>query len=164
MSDKILDFLPPMIVGLAFMYMLAAVITAVLESRRRTLAIRARADLLNRVLDKFGSSRDFIELSESPGGKRLLEALGSEPNGVGEKILSAVQRGVVLTVLGVGVLLLSLAIYATAVEEFVRIVGGVCLALGLGYLGSSVLSYRIARSMGLLAPSGKSLPEPAGLA
>jgi hypothetical protein len=49
-------------------------------------------------------------------------------------------------------------------EEFVRIVGGVCLALGLGYLGSSVLSYRIARSMGLLAPSGKSSPEAAGLA
>jgi hypothetical protein len=67
-------------------------------------------------------------------------------------------------VLGVGVLLLSLAIYATAVEEFVRIVGGVCLALGLGYLGSSVLSYRLARSMGLLAASGKSSPEAAGLA
>jgi hypothetical protein len=164
MSDKILDFLPPMIVGLAFIYMLAAVITAVVESRRRALAIRVRADLLNRVLDKFGSSRDFVELSDSPGGKRLLEALGSEPNGVGEKILSAVQRGVVLTVLGVGVLLLSLAIYATAVEEFVRIVGGVCLALGLGYLGSSVLSYRLARSMGLLAASGKSSPEAAGLA
>ena len=164
MSDKILDFLPPMIVGLAFIYMLAAVITAVLESRRRAIAIRARADLLNRVLDKFGSSHDFLELSESPGGKRLLEALGSEPNGVGEKILSAVQRGVVLTVLGVGVLLLSLAIYATAVEEFVRIVGGVCLALGLGYLCSSVLSYRLARSMGLLIPSGKSSPEAAGLA
>jgi hypothetical protein len=164
MSDKILDFLPPMIVGLAFIYMLAAVITAVLESRRRAIAIRARADLLNRVLDKFGSSRDFLELSESPGGKRLLEALGSEPNGVGEKILSAVQRGVVLTVLGVGVLLLSLAIYATAVEEFVRIVGGVCLALGLGYLCSSVLSYRLARSMGLLIPPGKSSPEAAGLA
>ena len=102
MGEKILDFLPPMIVGLAFIYMVGAVITAVLESRRRTQAIRSHADLLNRVLDKFGSSRDFIEVSESPGGRRLLEALGSEPNGVGEKILSAVQRGVVLAVLGVG--------------------------------------------------------------
>ncbi len=164
MSDKILDFLPPMIVGLAFIYTLAAVITAVLESRRRSLAIRTHADLLNRVLDKFGSSRDFVELSESPGGKRLLEALGSEPNGVGEKILAAVQRGVVLSVLGVGVLLLSLAIHATALEEFIRIVGGVCLALGLGYLGSSVLSYRLARSMGLLVPSRKSSLETAGRA
>ena len=152
MSDKILDFLPPMIVGLAFLYTIAAVITAILESRRRSLAVRMHADLLNRVLDKFGSSRDFVELSESPGGKRLLEALGSEPNGVGEKILSAVQRGVVLTVLGVGVLLLSLAVQETALEEFIRIVGGVCLALGLGNLGSSVLSHRLARSMGLLHP------------
>ena len=163
MSDKILDFLPPMIVGLAFLYTIAAVITAVLESRRRSLAVRTHADLLNRVLDKFGSSRDFVELSESPGGKRLLEALGSEPNGVGEKILAAVQRGVVLTVLGVGVLLLSLAIQATALEEFIRIVGAVCLALGLGYLGSSVLSYRLARSMGLLVPSRKSSLESGGL-
>jgi hypothetical protein len=164
MSDKILDFLPPMIVGLAFIYMLGAVITAALESRRRALAIRARSDLLNRVLDKFGSSRDFIELSESPGGRRLLEALGSEPDGVGAKILSAVQRGVVLTVLGIGVLLLSLAIYATAVEEFIRIVGGVTLALGIGYLGSSALSYRIARSMGVLPTRGaKTVPEAEGL-
>ena len=152
MSDSILDFLPPMIVGLAFLYTMAAVITAVLESRRRALAIRMHADLLNRVLDKFGSSRDFVELSESPGGKRLLEVLGAEPNGVGEKILAAVQRGIVLTVLGFGVLLLSVAIRETAVEEFIRITGGVCLALGIGYLGSSVLSYRLARSMGLLHP------------
>jgi hypothetical protein len=161
MGDKILDFLPPMIVGLAFFYTIAAVIAAVLESRRRSLAIRTHADLLNRVLDKFGSSRDFVELSESPSGKRLLEALGSEPNGVGEKILSAVQRGVVLSVLGVGVLLLSLAIHSTALEEFIRIVGAVCLALGLGYLGSSVLSYRLARSMGILVPSRKSPLETA---
>jgi hypothetical protein len=165
MSDKFLDFLAPMIVFIAFLYTLAAVITAVVESRRRAAATRARADLLNRVLDKFGSSRDFVELSESPAGKRLLEALGSEPDGVGAKILSAVQRGVVLTVLGIGVLLLSLAITAPAVEEFIRIVGGVTLALGIGYLGSSALSYRIARSMGLLPPHGaKTLPEAEGLA
>jgi hypothetical protein len=155
MGEKILDFLPPMIVGLAFLYTIGAVITAVLESRRRTQAMRSHADLVNRVLDKFGSSRDFIEVSESPGGRRLLEALGSEPNGVGEKILSAVQRGIVLSVLGVGLLLLSLAIYATAVEEFIRIVGTVCLALGIGYLASSALSHRLARSMGLLSSSGK---------
>lgn len=164
MGDKILDFLPPMIVFLAFIYMLAAVITAVLESRRRAMAIRARSDLLNRVLDKFGSSRDFIELSESPGGSRLLEVLGSEPNGAGEKILSAVQRGVVLTVLGVGLLFLSLTLYAAAVEELFRIFGAVSFALGIGYLGSSVLSYRMARSLGLLAPRGaKTLSETEGV-
>jgi hypothetical protein len=159
MSDKILDFLPPMIVFIAFMYTLAAVITGVLTSARRRDAIRARTDVLNRILDKFGSSRDFVELSESSGGRRLLEDLGSEPNGVGEKIVSAVQRGVVLTVLGLGVLLLSLTIYKTAVEEFIRILGAVALALGIGYLGSSAISYRMARSMGLLAPRGESVPE-----
>ena len=159
MSDKILDFLPPMIVGLAFFYTIAAVITAALEARRRSLAIRTHAELLNRVLDKFGTSRDFVELSESPAGKRLFEVLGAEPNGIGEKILAAVQRGVVLSVLGVGVLLLSVAIQSTAVEEFIRIIGAVCLALGLGHLGSSVLSYRLARSMGILGASRKSSLE-----
>lgn len=155
MSDKILDFLPPLIVGIAFLYTIGAVVTSVLESRHRALAIRTRTDLLNRILDKFGSSRDFIELSESPGGKRLLEALGSEPNGVGAKILTAVQRGVVLTVVGIGVLLLSLTITENAVEEFIRIAGVVLFALGIGYLGSSALSYRMARSIGLLAPHGE---------
>jgi hypothetical protein len=155
MSDKILDFLPPMIVGISFIYMIGAVVSGVLESRQRALAIRSRTDLLNRILDKFGSSRDFVELSESPGGKRLLEALGSEPNGVGAKILTAVQRGVVLTVVGIGVLLLSLTITENAVEEFIRICGVVLFALGIGYLGSSALSYRMARSIGLLAAHGE---------
>lgn len=155
MGDRILDFLPPMIVGLAFIYTIAAVITAALEARRRSLAIRTHAEILNRVLDKFGTSRDFVELSESPAGKRLFELLGSEPNGVGEKILAAVQRGVVLTVLGVGVLLLSANVHSNALEEFIRIVGGVCVALGIGHLGSSVLSYRLARSMGILDTSRK---------
>jgi Ca2+/Na+ antiporter len=163
--SKILDFLPPMIVGLAFIYMVAVVVTSVLESRRRAAATRARSEILNRILDKFGSSRDFVELSESPAGRRLLEALGSEPNGVGEKILSAVQRGVVLTVLGLGVLVLSLTIYETAVEEFIRIVGAVALALGVGYLGSSALSFRMARSIGLLTPHPEqTLPQSGDLA
>ncbi len=155
MSDNILVFLPPLIVGIAFIYTVGAVVTGVLESRHRALAIRSRTDLLNRILDKFGSSRDFIELSESSGGKRLLEALGSEPNGVGAKILSAVQRGVVLTVVGLGVLVLSMTISEQAVEEFIRIGGAVMLALGIGYLGSSAISYRIAKSIGLLAPHGE---------
>lgn len=151
MGENVLDLLPPMIVGLAFIYMIGAVITAVLEWRRRADGLRARTDLLNRVLDKFGSSRDFIEFSDSPDGKRLLESLGSEENGVGARILSAVQRGVVLTVVGIGVLLLSLAVVAAAMQEFLRIFGGVLVALGLGYLGSSALSFRIARSMGLVS-------------
>lgn len=164
MSDKILDFLPPMIVGIAFIYMIGAVVSGVLESRHRALAIRSRTDLLNRILDKFGSSRDFIELSESPGGKRLLEELGSEPNGVGAKILTAVQRGVVLTVVGVGVLLLSQTISEQSVEEFIRIFGAVLLALGIGYLGSSAISYRMAKSIGLLTrrdASASDLERPA---
>jgi hypothetical protein len=148
-----------MIVGIAFLYTIGAVVSGVLESRHRALAVRSRTDLLNRILDKFGSSRDFIELSESPGGKRLLEALGSEPNGVGAKILTAVQRGVVLTVVGIGVLLLSVTITENAVEEFIRIAGVVLFALGIGYLGSSALSYRMARSLGLLARHGE-LPAP----
>lgn len=165
MSDTILNLLPPMIVGIAFIYMVGAVVTGVLESRHRALAIRSRTDLLNRILDKFGSSRDFIELSESPAGKRLLEELGSEPNGVGAKILTAVQRGVVLTVVGVGVLILSLTISENAVEEFIRIGGVVLLALGLGYLGSSAISYRMAKSIGLLAPHrGPSAPDAEHLA
>src|SRR5512143_1316719 len=151
MNATVLDLLPPMIIGIAFLYTIGSVVSGVLESRHRALAIRNRTDLLNRILDKFGSSRDFVELSESPGGKRLLEALGSEPNGVGAKILTAVQRGVVLTVVGIGVLLLSLTIAENAVEEFIRIAGVVLFALGIGYLGSSALSYRMARSLGLLA-------------
>lgn len=155
MSVTVLDFLPPLIVGIAFIYMVGTVVTGALESRRRALEIRSRTDVLNRILDKFGSSRDLIELSESPGGKRLLEALGSEPNGVGSKILTAVQRGIVLTVVGFGVLVLSLTITEQAVEEFIRIAGVVLLALGIGYLGSSALSYRMAKSFGLLAPRGE---------
>jgi hypothetical protein len=74
--------------------------------------------------------------------------------------LTAVQRGVVLTVVGVGVLLLSLTIYEQAVEEFIRIGGVVLLALGIGYLGSSAISYRMAKSIGLLAPHrGPSAPD-----
>src|SRR5688500_20241328 len=120
MSDKILDFLPPMIVGLAFLYTIAAVITAALESRRRSLAIRTHAELLNRVLDKFGTSRDFVELSESPAGKRLFEVLGAAPNGIGEKIRAAVRRGGVLSELGDGARLLSHAIESRAVDEVIR--------------------------------------------
>jgi hypothetical protein len=81
--SKILDFLPPMIVGLAFIYMVAVVVTSVLESRRRAAATRARSEILNRILDKFGSSRDFVELSESPRGRPFFRCI-RDPGGIRE--------------------------------------------------------------------------------
>jgi hypothetical protein len=152
------------IVLVSFMTGLYFIVAAGFSGRKAGALIRARADLQTKLLDRLGSGREVVEFCQTEGGKRFIEGLsmgtvdslaskGSPP----ERILGSIQKGIILTLLGLGFLSLAWKYQRDDPGDVFMVIGVVGLSLGIGFLLSASVSYRLSRSMGLL---GKS--DPAG--
>lgn len=107
--------------------------------RQRQARIQARIQLQKQLLDKFSSGREFAEFLGSEGSRQFLQEFWSQSRGPGGPILSAMRNGVVLTVLGLGMLGLSLT------RRGFLVPGVLVLALGVGFLISMAISYRLSQ-------------------
>jgi hypothetical protein len=121
--------------------------------RRSQARLQARTEFQRELLGKFTSGGEFAAFLNSSGGQRLLEGLSSQQGNAKERIVSGMRGGVVLTVLGLGVLGLSIRIHGMVIP------GALLLALGAGFLISTAISYRLSKKLGLLPESdGTSVP------
>lgn len=150
MPDKSLEFIAPLIAVLAFVFTVGWVIATLAEGRRRMLAIKARSELNNRILEKYASGREFLDFLQSDGGQKFLDTVTSEPSSPATRVLGSVQKGVIALALGFG--LVSLPLLMGDNTEIFKVFGVLALSLGAGFLVSALLSYRISRSLGLIAP------------
>lgn len=136
------------IVVLSFFVALAYVFH--LRSRHNRERLQAQMDLQTRILERFESPQEFTAFLTTSGGQKFLSGLSQEAAGwaPARRILGGLQAGLVLCLLGAG--LLVIAAIETEVEP--AYFGIVFISLGLGFLGSSALSYRLSRGWGLLPP------------
>lgn len=81
------------------------------EWDRRHRGMKAQAEINNRLLDKFGSARELIEFLQAPGSIELMSAISADRYAPARDILHAVERGIILLVLGMGCLGLHLHYY-----------------------------------------------------
>jgi hypothetical protein len=152
------------IVLVSFMTGLYFIVAAGFSGRKAGALIRARADLQTKLLDRLASGREVVEFCQTEGGKQFIEALSmgtiESPASKGsptERILGSIQKGIILTLLGLGFLILAQKYHRDDPGDVFMVVGVVGLSLGIGFLLSAGVSYRLSRSMGLLASR-----EPAG--
>jgi len=118
-------------------------------AHRRVLKLAAmQADIQTRMLDKFGTAPEIIEYLQSDGGQNLLQAVPVEKAHPYQRIMGSVQAGVILALVGVAAIFLRTQI-ADSYEPFVFL-GAVGLALGLGFLISSAISFFLSRHWGLI--------------
>jgi len=146
------------IVLLSAMTALYLIIAAGFNGRKAGILIRARAELQTKVLDRLGSGREVIEFSQTEGGKQFIEALSVESlegnpskGSPTERILGSIQKGIILTLLGLGFLALAWKYHREDPGDLFTVIGVVGLSLGVGFLLSAGVSYRLSRSMGLLS-------------
>jgi hypothetical protein len=119
---------------------------------QRRQQVKLLTEIHTRLLDRLGSLKDFSEFLQTPAGARFMDTLSAEParpGGLWDRILRAVQTGIVLLSLGVGLLLVPRYAAADARDTLV-VVGAIALSLGVGFLLSSAASYRVAVSLGVL--------------
>jgi hypothetical protein len=129
-----------------------------LNSRRTSLLIRSQADLHTKLLDRLGSGRELVEFAQTDGGQRFIQSL-SVDNGherAGrlpiERILGSMQKGFVLSLLGIGFLALAWrhTFEDREFKDILSVLGVIALCLGVGFLISSGVSYRLSKQLGLI--------------
>src|SRR5258705_233682 len=91
-----------------FFGMVAFTVWVVVTGRRHREHMRFMADFTTRMLDRMASTRDFTDLLQTEAATKFLASLTPERQSAGAQpgIFRTMQVGIVLTVLGIGFLVL----------------------------------------------------------
>ena len=147
---------------LVFLCMLSALLWlthVLLENRRWNRIFKLQTDVHGRLIERFGTSQEVLTYMSTDAGKRFLEAtpiaVGFErqapvPSPVA-RVLTPLQIGIVMTLLGAGLISLRHSIADGGVALLV--LGMVVLMPGLGFIISAGITWVLARHLGLM-PDG----------
>ncbi len=129
---------------------IVAIFWLIFSMARRVKLARMQSELHSKLIDKIGSSPESLAYLNTEAGKQLVASMGidqprREPY---SRILSSVQAGVILVLVGFVLVILGLT-FANTKEGFC-ILGDLAVALGAGFLISAWISYRLSKKFGLL--------------
>jgi hypothetical protein len=146
----------PILLGLGFFGMIAWIVYVVVDGNRRKERLKVFTDFHTKLIERMGSSTEFAAFLQSDGGRRFLESLSVEKGHPANRIMTAVQAGLVLAALGVGFFVAgsNVAVNYNRVSEWdvngFRVAGSLFFSLGIGFLLSAVSSFMLAKSLGVL--------------
>lgn len=155
-----MDEKPFILIGvMSFFTGVCWIVWVIATNIRRTKAMRATAEMHARLLDRFNSSPELLAYVESDAGKRFLSAAaqGDAP-APHARILNAVQAGIIMIALGSGILGIRLGRWSSDMHNALLTIGMPVLAVGIGFLLSSVAAYAAAKNLGLL-PAPQTIEE-----
>jgi hypothetical protein len=153
--DNFLSDLPPVLAMIAFVIAAGWIVRMIIENRRWGRTFQLQSEVHGRIIDKFAAAQELAGYMETEAGKRFLEAApiplhaaqDPMPNAVA-RVLTPLQIGVVMVLLGIGFLLLRnvRADYHTPM----LVLGVVTLMPGVGFILSSGLTWALAGRLGLM--------------
>ena len=156
------SFMGDLLPFLVFACILAALLWLIhlfLENKRWGRIFKLQMDVHGRLIDKFGSNQELLVYMGTEAGKRFLEAAPIPvdfereqrvPSAVA-RVLTPLQIGVVLTLLGAGLLFLRHALAALA--DPLLVFGTIVLMPGLGFIISAGITWVLAGRLGLMPDS-----------
>lgn len=148
----------PIIIVPAFFLAVVWIVKLIVESLRWNKAFRQQGEIHSRLIDKLGTSQDLAAYMETEAGKRFLAGaplvMGADlgqrmPNAVA-RVLTPLQVGVVMVLLGIGFLLLRNAGPDTSTPML--ILGTLILMPGIGFILSAGITWVLAARLGLIPP------------
>ena len=155
--DRFMGDAIPFLVFLGILGAVLWLVTQFLENRRWSRIFKLQNDVHNKLIEKFGSSQELLTYMDTEAGKRFLEAapipVGFEaeqrmPNAVA-RVLTPLQIGVVLSLLGIGMLALRNAL-GVEMHSPMLLMGTVVLMPGIGFIISAGLTWVLAARLGLM--------------
>ncbi|MGA7255333.1 MAG: hypothetical protein WBX09_01710 [Terracidiphilus sp.] len=157
--DELLSDSPPLLAFVAFLIAAIWGIRVFIENRRWSRTFKLQSDVHGRLIDKFSTSQELAAYMETEAGRRFLEAAPIPvtvespriPSAV-SRVLTPVQIGVVLILLGVGFLLLRHA--GPDYETPMLVLGVLILMPGIGFILSAGITWVLATRLGLMPPPG----------
>ena len=154
--DEFLSDSPPLLAFGAFLCAAIWAIRVFVENRRWSRIFKLQSDVHGKLIDKFSTNQDLAAYMQTEAGRRFLEAAPIPLNGEGSprvpnsvaRILTPVQIGTVLILLGVGFLLLRNV--GSDYEVPMRVLGVLILMPGIGFILSAGFTWFLASRMGLM--------------
>ena len=128
----------------------------IVDGLRRKQQLKVLSDFHNKLLDRIANGRELAEFMDSPGGTKFIESISTERNHPAQRVLRAVQIGIVLCSAGIGSRFIgwqSSVIERDAAEGF-TVLGIMLLSVGIGYLVSAGASFGLGRTLGVYGPAG----------
>jgi hypothetical protein len=129
-----------------------------LENRRWNRIFKLQTDVHGKLIERFATSQEVLTYMGTDAGRRFLEAtpiaVGFErqepvPSHIA-RVLTPLQIGIVMTLLGMGLVLLRHSVPDAAAPLLV--LGTVVLMPGLGFIISAGITWALARRLGLMPP------------
>jgi len=144
-------------------FALAWLIRTLIEQRRWKQLSRTQSDVHNKILDRFNTTEQLLEYIRTPAGGKFLESApiplhverpaGWKPSTPAARILWSVQIGVVTSIVGLGMLLLS-AVFEKDASQGLFALGAIALCVGVGFIASAAVSLKLSRRLGLWEDAG----------
>jgi hypothetical protein len=131
------------------------------ENRRWSKIFKLQTEVHNKLIDKFGSNQELLVYMDTDAGKRFLEAAPIPVNfdqeermpGIVSRVLTPLQVGIVLVLLGIGFFLLRHVHPDLRIPMLV--LGTVVLMPGVGFILSAGITWLLAGRLGMV-PEGSS--------
>jgi len=136
-------------------------IRTIMDYRRWQRLAKVQADVHTKILDRFTANDELLAYIQSHAGRRFLESspimLDEGPRSVAAplgRILWSVQFGLILTAGGIGLHFVS-GILPDDGSQPLRILSGMAIAIGIGFVLSAGVSYILSRRLGLIDPASR---------
>jgi Na+/melibiose symporter-like transporter len=140
------------LVPTGFFLMVGFIVFMIARTKARTAQVQA--EVQSRLIDRFSSSKEFVDFLHSPEGKALLGGVDTLPKlRTTDNILRGIRTGIITTFLGLGFLALCLS--EEVRNDGFLIAGCVLTAIGIGNFVSTFVSVRLSRQWGLMPGTSK---------
>ncbi|MCK5058922.1 MAG: hypothetical protein KAT34_19910 [Candidatus Aminicenantes bacterium] len=123
------------------------VVYAILDWRK----MKHKSQLQHKIVEKFSGVQEMNDFLRSDSGSKFLDFLTIKGLAPKEKLLSSIKTGIILLCLGIAALFVG-PLFTQASFE-VKIIKGIAIlviALGIGFLVSTFISYLLSKKWGLI--------------
>jgi hypothetical protein len=156
-AAEVADKMIPMVIVITIFTALVLIFRFIFESRRWNRTFKMQSEVHSRLIDKFSTSQELAAYMETEAGRRFLEAApistgasaGPFVPNVVARVLTPLQIGFVMVLLGIGFLLLR-NVGDKDTAESMLITGTVMLMPGIGFILSAGATWAVAHRLGLM--------------
>jgi len=122
------------------------ILTAIPNAIRRYKVAQLQSELQTKLIDKFTSGAELATYMQSDAGRKFVDALTFEATSPVDRILGALQVGLVLMAAGGALIYSSYKLP----ETDIMVLGPLSLCVGAAFILSAAVSYVFSKSAGLL--------------
>jgi len=139
---------PDFVVAFTLPSMFAWFVWVIFSTIRRYKVAKLQAEVQTKLLDKVASSQELLAFAQTEPGKEMIASLKVERVSPYGRIIGALQTGIIMTLVGIGLLFLRGRV--SGAEEGFLVFGTILTVLGIGFGVSSAASYYLSKAFGLL--------------